>query len=47
MMIMLPRRAMTLILLANSDGLANPLPLAAGDVLVSPFAKLFVGLFTR
>jgi CubicO group peptidase (beta-lactamase class C family) len=47
MMIMLPRRALTLILLANSDGLVNPLPLAAGDVLVSPFAKLFVGLFTR
>jgi CubicO group peptidase (beta-lactamase class C family) len=47
MMIILPRRAMTLILLANSDGLVNPLPLAAGDVLVSPFAKLFVGLFTR
>jgi len=47
LMIMLPRRALTLILLANSDGLVNPLPLAAGDVLVSPFAKLFVGLFTR
>ena len=47
MMVMLPRRALTLILLANSDGLVNPLPLAAGDVLVSPFAKLFVGLFTR
>jgi len=45
--VMLPRRALTLILLANSDGLVNPLPLAAGDVLVSPFAKLFVGLFTR
>jgi len=47
MTVMLPRRALTLILLANSDGLVNPLPLAAGDVLVSPFAKLFVGLFTR
>jgi CubicO group peptidase (beta-lactamase class C family) len=43
----LPRRAQTLILLANSQGLSRPFSLAAGDVMVSPFAKLFLGLFTR
>jgi CubicO group peptidase (beta-lactamase class C family) len=38
----LPRRRVTLILLANSDGLTAPFPLAAGDVTVSLFAKLFL-----
>src|SRR5262249_37161508 len=47
MIIMLPRRALTLILLANSQGLARPFPLAAGDVTVSPFARLFLSVFAR
>jgi CubicO group peptidase (beta-lactamase class C family) len=38
----LPDRGMTLILLANSDGLSSRFPLAAGDVAVSPFARAFI-----
>jgi CubicO group peptidase (beta-lactamase class C family) len=38
----LPDRGMTLILLANSDGLSSRFPLAAGDVTVSPFARAFI-----
>lgn len=40
-----PGRDITLILLANSDGLSAPYPLADGDVTVSLFAKLFLRLF--
>jgi CubicO group peptidase (beta-lactamase class C family) len=47
MIVTVPGRAMTLILLANSQGLARPFSLAAGDVTVSPFAKLFLSLFLR
>jgi CubicO group peptidase (beta-lactamase class C family) len=47
MVITLPRRGLTLILLANSDGLAKPFALAAGDVTVSPFGRLFLGIFVR
>jgi len=38
----LPDRGMTLILLANSDGLSSRFPLASGDVTVSPFARAFI-----
>jgi CubicO group peptidase (beta-lactamase class C family) len=37
-----PARGVTLILLANSDGLSARCPLADGDVTVSPFARAFV-----
>jgi len=47
MIIMLPRRRATLIMLANSQGLARPFSLAAGDVMVSPFARLFLSIFVR
>jgi CubicO group peptidase (beta-lactamase class C family) len=47
MIIMVPRRGVTLILLANSHGLARPFSLAAGDVTVSPFARLFLSIFVR
>jgi CubicO group peptidase (beta-lactamase class C family) len=47
MILMLPRRGLTLILLANSQGLARPFPLSAGDVTVSPFARLFLSIFAR
>ena len=47
MMITLPRRGLTLILLANSQGLARPFALSAGDVTVSPFARLFLSIFAR
>jgi len=43
----LPARNITLVLLANSDGLAKPPSLSAGDVTVSPFAKVFLGLVVK
>jgi CubicO group peptidase (beta-lactamase class C family) len=45
--IMLPQRGLTLILLANSQGLARPFDLSAGDVTISPFARLFLSVFVR
>lgn len=42
-----PGRGLTLILLANSQGLSRPYPLAQGDVTVSPFARIFLSLFVR
>ena len=42
-----PGRGLTLVLLANSHGLVRPFPLATGDVMASPFAKLFLGYFVR
>jgi hypothetical protein len=47
MIIMLPQRGITLILLANSQGLARPFDLSAGDITVSPFARLFLSVFVR
>jgi hypothetical protein len=38
----LPDRGLTLILLANSDGLSGRFPLALGDIAVSPFARAFI-----
>jgi CubicO group peptidase (beta-lactamase class C family) len=40
-----PARGLTLILLANSGGLSETFPMAAGDVMASPFAKAFVRIF--
>jgi CubicO group peptidase (beta-lactamase class C family) len=40
-----PSRSMTLILLANSDGLSEPFGLQNGDVNASIFAKVFLRLF--
>jgi CubicO group peptidase (beta-lactamase class C family) len=40
-----PSRNLTLILLANSDGLSAPFALDRGDVTTSLFAKLFLTLF--
>ena len=47
MIISLPQRGVTLILLANSSGLVKPFDLTAGDVTVSPFARLFLSVFAR
>jgi CubicO group peptidase (beta-lactamase class C family) len=47
LVISVPARNVTLILMANSDRLVRPLPLAAGDLTVSPFGKLFLGFFVR
>jgi CubicO group peptidase (beta-lactamase class C family) len=41
----MPDRDLTLILLANSDGLSAPFRLAGGDVTKSLFARLFLSLF--
>jgi CubicO group peptidase (beta-lactamase class C family) len=44
LIITLPHRGVTLILLANSDGLVEPFPLSGGDITTSPFARLFLRL---
>jgi len=41
-----PEKDLTLILLANSDGASAPFRLGAGNVLRSPFAAMFLSLFT-
>jgi CubicO group peptidase (beta-lactamase class C family) len=41
-----PEKSLTLILLANSDGASAPFHLGAGNVLRSPFAAVFLNLFT-
>ena len=45
MIIMLPARSLTLILTANSNGLVKGFGLSAGDILTSPFARAFLGLY--
>jgi CubicO group peptidase (beta-lactamase class C family) len=47
MVISVPGRGVTLILLANSQGLARPFSLATGNVIVSPFARVFLSFFVR
>jgi CubicO group peptidase (beta-lactamase class C family) len=47
MIVTVPGRGLTLILLANSQGLSRPFSLAAGNVTVSPFARLFLSIFVR
>jgi CubicO group peptidase (beta-lactamase class C family) len=42
LLLKVPARQLTLILLANSDGLSARFPMAAGDVLASPFATAFL-----
>lgn len=45
LMLKVPNRDLTLILLANSDGLSAPFALGNGDVTTSLFARLFLRLF--
>lgn len=47
MVISVPGRGITLILMANSQGLARPFSLATGDAIVSPFARVFLSIFAR
>ena len=47
LVVTLPNRNVTLILLANSDGLGKPASLSAGDITVSPFARVFLGLVVK
>jgi CubicO group peptidase (beta-lactamase class C family) len=46
LIIKLPGRGLTFILLANSDGLSAPFQLDAGDITRSIFATLFLRLYT-
>jgi hypothetical protein len=46
LVIKIPHRRLTLILLANSDGLVAPYQLPLGDVTKSIFGNLFLRLFT-
>jgi len=45
LIVKLPARDLTFIVLANSDGLTRSAGLAAGDALSSPFVKLFLSFF--
>lgn len=45
LIVKLPARNLTFIVLANSDGLTRTSNLAAGDALASPFVKLFLRFF--
>ena len=47
LMITLPARGLTLIIMANSDRLVRSFRLGDGDVSLSPFARLFLSLFVR
>jgi CubicO group peptidase (beta-lactamase class C family) len=47
LIITVPSRGLTMVLLANSSGLAKPYQFPAGDVMVSPFARVFLGIFVR
>ena len=46
LIVKMPARNLTLILLANSDGLSTGANLEQGDVTASPFVKIFLRLFT-
>jgi CubicO group peptidase (beta-lactamase class C family) len=45
LVLMLPRRKLALVMLANTDELANPFRLLMGDVRTSPFAAAFLDAF--
>jgi hypothetical protein len=45
MIVKLPGRNLTFIVLANSDGLAAPFALNNGDAQTSPFVRLFLKFF--
>jgi len=47
LVITLPGRGLTLVLLANSTGLAKSFAFEKGDLTTSPFARVFLSLFTR
>lgn len=48
LIVTLPARGITIILLANSNGLAKTSPaLSAGDLTVSPFGRLILGVFAH
>jgi CubicO group peptidase (beta-lactamase class C family) len=47
LMITLPNRGLTLIVMANSDGLVKLYSPTNGDIALSPFARLFLNVFVR
>ena len=47
LVVTVPGRGVTLVLMANSDGLAKPFALTTSDVAASPFVRLFLGLAVR
>jgi CubicO group peptidase (beta-lactamase class C family) len=47
LLVMVPSRGLTLIMLANSDGLVKPFALGAGDLTASPFGRVFLATFAR
>jgi CubicO group peptidase (beta-lactamase class C family) len=47
MVMMAPGRGLTLVLLANSPGLVRPFALDKGDLVASPFGRLFLGMLVR
>jgi CubicO group peptidase (beta-lactamase class C family) len=47
LVVTVPARGTTLILLANSDGLVKPFALMTSDLTASPFGRVFLGLFVR
>lgn len=47
MIITMPGRGITLIMVANSDALAKPASLSGGDITASPFARLFFQLIFK
>ena len=47
LVVTVPGHGLTLVVMANSDGLAKSLTLAAGGLTQSPFARLFLELFVQ
>jgi CubicO group peptidase (beta-lactamase class C family) len=47
LVVTVPARGFSLILAANSDGLAKGFNLSAGDLTASPFGRLFLGTFVK
>jgi CubicO group peptidase (beta-lactamase class C family) len=47
LIVTVPARGVTYILFANSDGLVKPFALTTGDVTVSPFIRLLLGVAVR
>jgi CubicO group peptidase (beta-lactamase class C family) len=47
LVVTVPGHGVTLVLLANSTGLVKSFSLEKGDITTSPFARIFLSLFTR
>lgn len=47
LIIKVPARRLTYVVLANSPNLSNPFPLGNGDITVSPFALIFLKSFVK